>query len=111
MIFFAGLRLVRLYEAKASAYEQLTDWKTALVNCDLIVRDVLQLYRQKETIATCKLEVEFLGEPAEDLDGLTRELFSLMWKNVLPRYFEGTTFYVPRIDPDCTEDFFKVLGK
>ena len=92
MIFFVGLRLVRLYEAKASAYEQLTDRITALVNRDLIVQDVLQLYRQEETTVTCKLEVEFLGEPAEDLDGLTRELFSLMWKMFFPDTLKGRRF-------------------
>ena len=92
MIFFAGLRLVRLYEAKASAYEQLTDRKTALVNCDLIVQDVLQLYGQKETIAMCKLEVEFLGKPAEDLDGLTREFFPLCGKMFFPDTLKGQLF-------------------
>lgn len=103
--------LVKLYEAKTNAYEELTDCMRVLVYRDFIVEDTLKLYREKKIITSCKLEEEFRNEPAEDLDGLTRELFSQMWKNVLPMYFKGTTFHAPRVDLDCSEELFELLGR
>lgn len=75
------------------------------------MEETLKLYRDEATISTSKLEVEFKNEPAEDLDGLTRELFSQVWNHLLPMYFEGTNFHVPRVDPDCSEELFALLGR
>ena len=82
------------------------------MNRDTIVEDILQLYRMNKTLTSSLLEVTFLNEPAEDADGLTCELFWQGWKNILPLGFEGTTnFHVPRVDPDCTEELFEILGR
>jgi len=59
----------------------------ASVNRETIVKDILQLYRMNKTLTSSQLEVTFLNEPAEDVDGLTRELFSQGWKNILPLFF------------------------
>ena len=56
------------------------------------------------------LELEFTNRPAEDADGLTCELFSQGWKNILHLFFEGTNFHVPRVDPDFSEELFEVFG-
>ena len=69
---------VRLNEARAKEWEKLSDntvTKTS-INRDTIVEDMLQLYRQNEGLTNTTLEVSFMNEPAEDADGLTRELFS-----------------------------------
>ena len=56
--------------------------------------------------------VEFEGEKATDLDGLTRELFSLFWEYARYKYFEGSSEMVPRVDPQtCQIDLFTVLGR
>lgn len=75
------------------------------------MEDILKLYRQDDAIIRTTLEVTFINEPAEDADGLTRELFSQGWKSILPLFFEGTNFHVPRVDPDCSEELFEILGR
>ena len=82
----------------------------ASVNSDTIVEDILRLYRMNKTLTSSPLEVTFLNEPAEDADGLTRDLFLQGWKNILPLFFEVTNFHVPHVDPDCTEKLFEILG-
>ena len=104
---------VKLNEARAKEWEKLSDntvTKTS-INRDTIVEDMLQLYRENEGLTNTTLEVTFINEPAEDADGLTRELFSQGWKNILPLFFEGTSFHVPRVDPDCSEELFEILGR
>lgn len=46
------------------------------INRDTIVEHMLQLYRENEGLTNTTLEVTFMNEPAEDVDGLTRKLFS-----------------------------------
>ena len=56
--------------------------------------------------------VEFEGESATDLDGLSRELFSLFWECVRSKYFDGSSEAVPRIDPQtCGGDVFHTMGR
>jgi len=104
------LEPVRLYETKAREWEGLTDCTQATVNRDVIVDDLGRLYGQRDICCTTLL-MKFLNEPAEDADGLTRELFSHGWNNILPFFFEGTTFDVPREDPVCTEELFEILRR
>lgn len=104
---------VKLNEARAKEWEKFSEntvTKTS-INRDTIVEDILQLYRLNEALINTTLEVTFMNEPAEDADGLTRELFSQGWKNILPLFFEGTSFHVPRVDPDCSEELFEILGR
>ena len=100
----------RLYEAREKEWDGLHNCTQATVNRDLIDDDLIKLYRQQDTCFRT-LDVKFLNEPAEDADGLTRELFSQGWKTILPQFFEGTTFHLPRVDPDCTEGLFEILGR
>lgn len=71
-----------MYEARAKEWEKLNDCTQATINRDLIVQDLIKLYGQ-HNICSTTLDVKFLNEPAEDADGLTRELFSQGWKSIL----------------------------
>ena len=51
-----------------------------------------------------------MHEEEEDVEGITREVFSLFWMECLPCYFEGITAFRPRVDADCTSELFKLLG-
>lgn len=101
---------VKLYEARTEEWNGLEGCTQAIVNRDVIAEDILKLYGQDDDITSTTLQVSFLNEPAEDADGLTRELFSQGWKSILPLFFEGTDFHVPRVDPDCSEELFENLG-
>ena len=92
----------KVNEARAKEWESLSESTMihASVNRDTIVEDILQLYRMNKALTSSPLEVTFL-----------HELFSQGWKNILPLFFEGTNFHVPRVDPDCTEELFEILGR
>ena len=69
----------RLCEAREKEWDGLHNCTQANVNRHLIGDDLIKLYRQQDTCFTT-LDVKFHNEPAEDADGLTRELFSQGWK-------------------------------
>ena len=70
-----------------------------------------QLIQMFSKESTCKYFgdrfpfVEFKGERAVDMDGVTRELFSLFGDQIRLRYFESNTEMIPRVDPQtCGSD-------
>ena len=71
---------------------------------------MIELFSQPTSLLLCSAPyVQFEGENATDLDGLTRELFSLFWEFSKNKYFEEM---VPRIDPQtCQMDIFTILGR
>ena len=74
---------------------------------------MIELFREAtSSLYTTAPFVKFEGERATDLDGLTRELFSLFWVYARHEYFEGASEVVPRVDPQtCRIDVFTVLGR
>ena len=76
---------------------------------------LLQLYQQKECHhLNSSLSVEFVCERAEDLFGLTRELFSIFFQKVKDAYFEGCMQMAPRVDlqtRDSDGTLFTTLGR
>ena len=101
----------KLNEARAKEWESLSNSTIthASVNRDTILEDILQLYRMNETLTSTPLEVTFLNDPAEDADGLTHKLSSQGWKNILPLFFEGTNFHVPRWIQTVLKSYLKSL--
>ncbi len=58
--------------------------------------------------------VVFDGERGLDLDGLSRDLFSIFWDEAHVRYFEGDVVMVPRINPhtcDLDNQLYHTLGR
>lgn len=47
----------------------------------------------------------------EDVEGITREVFSLFWRKCAPRFFEEITAFRTRGDTVCTSERFKLLGQ
>lgn len=100
-------------EARAKEWVSLSENTVthAAVNRDTIVGDILKLYRVNDTLTTAPLEVTFLNEPAEDAHSLTREMISEALKHIFPTFFQGSYFHMPRVDPDCSEVLFELLGR
>lgn len=86
--------------------------KTIHIHRDAIFDTVLSLY---DDVMFCKCtnpSFEFSGEEGEDLDGLTREIFSEFWNKAYIAYFEGAEgSYIPRTSPDVTEETMVLLGR
>ncbi|KAJ7373293.1 hypothetical protein OS493_012884 [Desmophyllum pertusum] len=91
-------------------FNSLSGWRKFSVRRDNIVDDFLEAYK-KEGMDSSRLTTEFVNEEGMDVDGVTREAFTLFWNECFYRYFEGTGLYVPRVDPDCTKRLFHTLGR
>lgn len=71
-----------------------------------------------EAILHSSLSINFEGESATDLSGLTREMFSIFFRNIQENYFDGNVECIPRVDPQtcqslaCSDDtMFTTIGK
>ena len=65
-----------------------------------------------EKIMANSLCVVFEDEKANDLSGLTREVFSIFYKKIKEEYFDGNVDCVPRVDPQtCRNTMFTTIGR
>ena len=78
---------------RTQAYTALTATQQLLVRRDFIVEDAVQQY-QDIAILHHKLFVKFDGEKGEDLEGLTREFFSLFWQNWAKKLNGNNKLYI-----------------
>ncbi len=78
---------------RIQAYTASTTTQQLLLRRDHIVDDAVQQY-QDIAILHHKLFVKFDGEKGEDLEGLTREFFSLFWQSWAKKLAGGNKLYV-----------------
>ncbi|XP_059389514.1 uncharacterized protein LOC132122967 [Carassius carassius] len=74
-----------------------------------IVKDVLEIFSKPEVLKQV-LRVEFTNENAIDDDGVSRELYTAFWKDVLAQC-EGEDERVPRLRPDYSEREWQAVGR
>ena len=55
-----------------------------------LIDEAIKIYMEKPFFICKKLHVTFVGEEGLDLDGVSREFFSLFWKHFLYRYFRNS---------------------
>ena len=65
-----------------------------VINRRTLLHDMLNLYNDHEIVER-QLRVEFLGEQGDDLGGLTKDLFTSLWSEVVTKYFRGENAVVP----------------
>jgi len=71
--------------------------QTIAVHRDNVLSEMIQLYGSDATIVHHPVKVEFIGEPGDDLGGLTRDLYTSLWSDVVRHYFIGEAAVVPYI--------------
>lgn len=98
-----GLKCRRL-----SILRTLADIKLRVCRSN-IYEDVLDNYGSDPTLQMNDLDVEFVGEPGVDANGLKREMFSLFWVEAFNKLFDGGIEVVPIVDP-ASSATFKCLG-
>ena len=99
-ISFPNLRRVsQLERQQQSIFSTLTSNQQIIVRRDHIVEDTLMQYKDP-SILKCKFEVAFDDEKGQDMNGLTRELFSLFWYEAENVYFKGSIQKFPSLKPD-----------
>ncbi|XP_078703504.1 uncharacterized protein LOC144928699 [Branchiostoma floridae x Branchiostoma belcheri] len=75
-----------------------------------LVQEIVNLY-QIPAAASCRPDVQFIGESAIDYGGPSRELFVLVWRWLSERYLENG---IPRQSPDLepgTYEFWLAIGR
>ena len=75
-----------------------------------IVEDIMSAYIDQDIVKSF-ITIQFKDECGLDFDGIKREAYSLFWENAIPRYFEGTCTFVPRICPGIEENVCTILGR
>jgi hypothetical protein len=67
-----------------------------VVNRATVLQDMLAIYGD-ETLALHEVRVTFVFELGKDFGGLTKELYTLVWRNILDEYFKGDSAMVPSL--------------
>lgn len=62
-----------------------------LVNRNNLLCDIFPYYASDDII-NLTTYVKFVGEPAEDMTGVTKDLFSSVWKEMKAKHMKGDTF-------------------
>ena len=65
------------------------------VHRDRMLDEVLQLYRDNAQLPLQHVRVEFIGELGADAGGLTKDLYTSLWVQLLQQYFRGESAVVP----------------
>ena len=61
------------------------------------MQEVLELYVADATLPFRQIKVHFVGESGDDWGGLTKDLFTSLWSQLLMRFFRGESAMVPFI--------------
>jgi hypothetical protein len=83
------------------------------INRNNVMEDMLKLY-EDPTVPLTGVKVEFLGEQGDDFGGLTKELYTLVWRRLSDEYFRGEAAIVPFLPlykHDDHMDDFLVIGR
>lgn len=110
-MFLFTLQRKELRHRSVDALCNLTNHVKIKVHRDAIFETVLSLYKDVTFCTSTFPSFEFQGEDGEDLDGLTREIFSEFWEKAFIVFFEGTAEFTPRTSPDVTEETMMLLGR
>ena len=87
------MNLQELHLRRSKANNAATTLQQLLLRRDHIVDDAVQQY-EDTTILHHKIVVKFDGEKGEDLEGLTREFFSLFWQNWAKKLAGSNKLYI-----------------
>ncbi|XP_014674228.1 PREDICTED: uncharacterized protein LOC106814425 [Priapulus caudatus] len=95
------------------ARDFLCSEKIVRVRRDNIVENVLDRYRTNPNLVHHRIKVVFEREEvAEDFSGVTREMFSAFFSNLLSDLFDGDLEKIPRMDAAiCSNDTMVLVGK
>lgn len=74
-----------------------------------MLAEVLQLYHHDAQLPLRPVKVEFIDELGDDVGGLTKDLFTSLWVQILQQYFAGESAVVPYLPlykhMDCRQHF------
>jgi hypothetical protein len=59
--------------------------------------EIIRLYIDDPTLPFKSIKVTFFGEQGDDFGGLTKELYTLVWCQLIENYFKGEAAVVPSL--------------
>ena len=78
---------------------------------DGIMNYLLQLYNSTPNISWSMLNFTLEGEPGIDMDGVKRDIYTTFWQDVVDRFFEGNSTFIPRVGPDVDDSDYNTFGR
>ena len=85
---------------------------THKVNRITLYNDLLALYMNcNDLIQEYHLSMEFIGEQAVDLGGVSRDVMSAFWQTTYEKLFDGSKLFVPVVSPHVELSLLPALGK
>ena len=75
------------------------------------VFDIVNLYRESTIMNECPICIQFVGEIAIDEGGVSREMFSLFWADIICQHFEGSNTVTPLLHAHTHMEQLQVMGK
>ena len=101
--------IVLLNKANA-ARQTLKPKKTIQVHSDAIYTDILNAYREDETLESYRVVIHVNNVGSAD-DNCTGAVLTRFWDEALNKHFTGTNHMVPALDSNTGEDLFQTLGR
>ena len=86
------------YILQVNRMDKMLDRQEISIARDKVLVDGLTFY-DDDSILNCELYVDFRGEEGEDMNGLTREFFSLFWDQFLNRFGDGENLRYITVSP------------
>lgn len=77
--------------------------------CD-IYNSVIQLYRNGDIVKEYPFHIEFQGEIAVDIGGVSRDMFSAFFDEMYLKLFDGSSLVYPAMNSSIEVDDFRVIG-
>jgi len=71
------------------------DAEDICVHRDNVTEEMIAKYAADHTIDSRLIKVSFIGETGDDLGGLTKDLFTSLWSDLLKKFFIGEAAMVP----------------
>lgn len=86
-------------------------YRDLVINRKSLLEDMLQQYVD-DTLPLSGVRVEFIEENGDDFGGLTKELYTLLWRRLSDEYFKGESAMVPSLPlykhDDNMDDYEKI---
>ena len=72
---------------------------------------MIQLYADEAIASEYPMFINFLGEPAVDCGGVSRDMLSGFWEQAYVKLFDGIRLLTPSIEPQSSFIDLKVIGR
>ena len=78
---------------------------------DNALLDIVKLYQENEIMLECPIYIHFHNEIAVDEGGVSREMYSLFWEEVIQKHFEGAQTVTPLVHAHTDLKLLQVMGR